>query len=383
LLWLAAPEGVDCLINPVAWVIMSKRLTFNGENLLEWMCNPLYKAKTSTVPDKLRKLKTLNIERGLNSFHRNFDAIIDTLFKNKMIQGGSEEQQDFRAFIEINRDKIFSKYVPIPSKVAFIMETTATGVYADTSMTPAIDAIRTLSGIETTVAPHNLRVRQGRAVQAVNKLGEYYQTFFSDQLGSKPGWFRKHVFGSRLHFSFRAVISSLTDNHEADELHLPWSMSVALFEAHLSSKLIKRGFTPNEVIKHLHEHTSTYDPLIDELFKEIIAEGPDGSIPVIFQRNPSLTRGSAQQLRVTKVKTDPEINTVSLSVLVLKALNADFDGDALNGILILDLVTLEKISRLQPYLYALDLGKPRTLSRHIGLPPPVITTIANWLHRGR
>lgn len=36
---------------------------------------------------------------------------------------------------------------------------------------------------------------------------------------------------------------------------------------------------------------------------------------------PSLVRGSAQQLNITKVKTDPNDNTVGLSVLVLSALN--------------------------------------------------------------
>lgn len=38
---------------------------------------------------------------------------------------------------------------------------------------------------------------------------------------------------------------------------------------------------------------------------------------------PTLTRGSVQQLRVTKIKTNPDINAISLSVLILASLNAD------------------------------------------------------------
>ena len=95
--------------------------------------------------------------------------------------------------------------------------------------------------------------------------------------------------------------------------------------AHLISKLLKRGFTPNEALRHIHKHTLKYDLLIDEIFQELISEA-GGSIPILLQRNPSLTRGSIQQLKVTKIKTDPNVNTISLSVLILAAFNADFDG---------------------------------------------------------
>ena len=56
---------------------------------------------------------------------------------------------------------------------------------------------------------------------------------------------------------------------------------------------------------------------------ELIAEAPNQRIPVIFQRNPTLHRGSAQLLYITKVKKDPRDITISLSVLVLSAPNAD------------------------------------------------------------
>lgn len=38
---------------------------------------------------------------------------------------------------------------------------------------------------------------------------------------------------------------------------------------------------------------------------------------------PSLERGSVQLTRITKVKTDPDIPTVSISILIVKGLNAD------------------------------------------------------------
>jgi len=42
--------------------------------------------------------------------------------------------------------------------------------------------------------------------------------------------------------------------------------------------------------------------------------------------SPSLLRGSMQLLYITKVKTDTAVRSISLSVLVLRNFNADFDG---------------------------------------------------------
>ena len=145
----------------------------------------------------------------------------------------------------------------------------------------------------------------------------------------------------------------------------------------------KLKMTPNECIQFLNSYTNKYHPLLDELFKELINESPAKSIPVILQRNPTLVRLSAQYLRVTKIKIDPSDNTISLSVLVLKGPNADFDGDALNGMLILDEEMNKSLKRLAPHLGVLDLDKPRSISKNIVLHSPVLSTISNWMYDGK
>jgi hypothetical protein len=59
------------------------------------------------------------------------------------------------------------------------------------------------------------------------------------------------------------------------------------------------------------------------------------------------------------------------------------DGDEMNLMLILDQDMHDKLSRLAPHLYALDLGEPRRISSNLQLPGPVVSTIANWLYEGR
>ena len=58
--------------------------------------------------------------------------------------------------------------------------------------------------------------------------------------------------------------------------------------------------------------------------KELIAESPYKGLPCCFNRNPTLLRGSIQQLYITKIKSDDiNDNTISLSVMILSAYNAE------------------------------------------------------------
>ena len=390
LLWLAPPDGVKTFINPQAWTMLSKALTHGGVNGLAWLCDP-YMPVGNEPHREIRRLMDLGIERGINNFYDNFDEIIEMLFNAGVISGTSRRQrEDLYLFIKLNRDRIFTRHLPIPSRMGFVTERSITGSFADTTMKTAIEAIRTISATVHSLIPLDIKRLQSRTVKANEYLAVYHQEYMSATLTSKRGWLRKNVFGSPLYFTFRAVISSLSERHEYDELHLPWGVAVSTYEVHLTSKMFRlnnpetgRPFTPNDIKKHLREHTLRYSPLIDQLFKELIAESPHKGLPVLFNRNPSLDRGSIQEFFVTKINPDPKINAVAMSVLTLKAPNADFDGDALNGTPLLSNRLERAFNVLAPHQGVLDLDRPRSMSRNQAMPPPVASTIANWLHGGK
>jgi len=164
-----------------------------------------------------------------------------------------------------------------------------------------------------------------------------------------------------------------------------------LFRVFLESKLMRLGYTHNECVRFIYENTLKYHPLLDQLFQELIAEGfgvaPDtgarGGIPIILQRNPSLQRGSAQCLRITQIKTDPRDNSIGMSVLVLAGANADFDGDALNLIVIPDERMYQSFRRLEPHLTSLDLRRPWAISGNLKMPAPVTISMVNWASSDR
>jgi hypothetical protein len=175
------------------------------------------------------------------------------------------------------------------------------------------------------------------------------------------------------------VISSITEPHEYDEIHIPWGIATSVLRIHVLNKLLKRGYDVNRAIEFINVHAQKYNKELDDVFKELIAESPNRGIETISQRNPSLERGSVQLTRITKVKTDPNIPTVSISILIVKGLNADFDGDAINFSLAIDNYVADAYKNLEPHKSVFSLDEPFKVSSNLSMPKPVISTISNFI----
>lgn len=386
-LWIKAPLGVNALINPIAWTMLSDSLTSSGVNLFEWLCNRSYKPRSHTAD--LNKLANslenyrfndgTPYRRSLNYLYDHFDELMQLLFDLRLFKGRIVEKQLLMQWIAQNRGSIFCQFVPIPNRLVFITESTPTGTYADTTMDPAIDAIRTITNMESSPIAVSAVVRESRSVKAISQLAEFYKNFIKNSLGGKPGWFRQHIFGGRSPWTARAVISSISEPHSYRNIHIPWGVACNLLNIHVSKKLLDLGWSPTEINKHISEHVLKYDPLLDSIFQQLIAESPHGGIRCTLGRNPTLARLSIQYFVINKIKTDPTINTFGVPVLNLKGSNADFDGDELNLELVLDDEQAKYSERLAPHLGVFDLNQPRQISKNLQIPSPILSTIGNWL----
>lgn len=380
ILWMKAPVGVKTLINPTFWMMLSEKFTRSNYSIVRWLLDRDYRPAIR-VPPVMEEVEALGLPRGINAFYENFDMIMDALFTIKGFRPKKGTVDPLQTVIKDYRESLFCDYLPIPNRSLLVLEETHVGNYADPIVTGAVDAIRTMIGIDGEGSNLSVQDKENRTIRSIDQFAEFYDGFYRDTLAQKVGIFRKHVFGTRSHWSFRAVISSITDAHDYDELHIPWGIGVSLFRIHLINKLIRlHGMTPNQAIGHLNDHALRYCPILDELFKLLITECPYKGIPVVFQRNPSLERGSAQALFITKVKTEVEIPTVSLSILIVKGYNADFDGDQLNGTLCIDHMTADELAKLAPHMSTLDLNEPRNVATNLSMPKPVVSTFAAWIH---
>jgi hypothetical protein len=322
LIWVRSPNKKKALINPIIWTMLSDQKGFEkgSFDVMRWICDTTYRPQGVKEPPVLDILRSEQIPRGYYSFVENFDDIMHFMFNLKYYR---KKLDPLKQLIAENRDRIFSTHLPLPNRSILVLEETSMGTYVDATAPVAVNAIRLMVGIDTALSIHSDKVKENRTIKMIAETAMFYDEYARNVLAKKEGTFRKHVYGTRSHFSFRAVISSLTEWHRYDEVHIPWGIGIAALELHLKKLLMREGMTPWQADQFIAEHTQKYHPKLDAMFQELIARAPSGKgICITLQRNPSLGRASCQTVYVTKVKTDVEIPTISMSILIVKGFNA-------------------------------------------------------------
>ncbi len=376
ILWFQCPEGIPALINPTIWSMLNNRFRKSNIGLFKWLIEPSFKPP-KPVPF-LDMLEAQNLPRGYIDVVNNFDSILDFFFNIKEFKVRKRSKRDhLYELLQRERGAIFSQYWPIINKSILIIEKTNVGKWMDPLIKDALNITYMLTNIDS---HPSLKVRENRVVKALDKLCTFYDAFSKDIVMGKTGLIRKHVFGTRTHFSFRGVISSITEPHRHDEIYLPWGIGITVFREHILNKLLRRGYLLNDAIMLIYSSVNRYNQLLDELFTELVNESPWNGIPVIFQRNPSIMVGSAQLFRVPGIKKDPEDITISFSALCTGAPNADYDGDEMNGTILIDNDLIKEAMRIQPAANVFTLqNDPGHVSNFNNIPAPVLATAGNWM----
>jgi hypothetical protein len=385
LLWAKAPQGVQKFINLIILQVLLNRYKLNKPkvSLVEYIINSSYKfdkkqnLKNYNQIEKLDYLlREHNIKRGYNSFIENFFPIVEIL-EEHFTDEKNTTNYNFIDFLKANANKLFSTYLPFPNKMLFTMESNELGKFIDKRLVNAINVIRRLTGID--LHTKSVVSKQNKIAKSLIELAAFYEEYIKNIVFSKNGLVRQHIVSTRSHFTMRCVISSIPGPHALDELHLPWSASCTLFREFILNRLYARGYTYKAASNFIMQHIHNYHPLLDEIFKEIIASSVDG-IKCFFNRNPSLHRGSIQLMRITRIKTDPRDTTISVSVLSLPPMNGDADGDELNLTLLLTKKEMDYAKNFLIYHNTLSLSGPNEIAGNsIKYPKTVVSTLANWM----
>ena len=392
--WIRVPEGFDGFILPSIWNRISRVLVSRGFNVLEWMVNPRLKIPknlSKDAVDRITTLERLNWPRGLNEFIGNFDTFLEVLpsLVKKDVSGLIEYLKRFR-------HRLFPKYLALPTKAMLILENTQVGSFADNGLiSEAMDAARTAVSIEQ---PRSRPLTYGqvetRVLNIMKHLTNYYTTILKDGLKGKNGWLRGQLFKSRSHFCYRGVIVSLHGAHDYEEIRYPWAQSLEINKIHIVSKLMHRGWSSLDAYSLVESSGNIYNELIAEILEELTAEAPrvekvtslnDGYLlqTGMFaseQRNPSLSRGSALLTRPAHAKTDPLDKTKAISVMSLRSLNADFDGDETNSGTMISPDIYETGKYLAPHYCIHDNSRIGRLSSIMKLPDVDVNVLANFIN---
>lgn len=326
LIWILPAEQTPYFILPAIWQMLTSVYRVDNVNMIKWLCDPTHRIPTGKMPDKLKYLMDKGHQRGYKYFVENFYQIIDDLTVS--VSGKiPKKYQAMYDLIQANKDKIFCKALPVPSKIVLVLEKNNRDNYFDKNLFPAIDAVILASEMGHLPPETPLARYETKMVNIIDKMATFIKNFSTELLTGKHGIFRKHYFAARLHFTARQVITSNHGVHNADELVIPWTAAVKLFLEHLRSKLLKppHSMPFNQIHDLLTYATNNYHPLVDQLLEEVIVkDSPYKGFPCLFSRPPILTRGSMQFFYITGFNKNPNVNTIKISPLVLVMPNADF-----------------------------------------------------------
>ena len=393
-LWLRKPENCQPFIRVAIYSMLRQALmaaVSQRLDVLAWITNPVY-----TPPGKGKRPQgTIDIinsivaecggQRGWNQFILNFDKYLE-LFKKTLFEPGKKGVEDLYNLIESSRadGTLFSDVLPLPSRHVIVQEHTASNadtprIYIDPVHSRLMDVVKTAIGLDSSSSAFSDRMKERRIASIMQNLAETIEQYFEEFLGGKPGYFRRLFSGWRGDFTGRAVISAITEEHEPDEIILPWRMFIKIYEYHISSKLLARDYTLAQLLQFFQciyrpvlsnpTHKRFYDEA-NQIIDELIQESPEGLIPFYSNRNPTLDEGSCQLFNVVNVDRDPNGMASGHPAMNVVRMNADYDGDALQYMAMLYVQMARLFSGMRPHLLALDRTKPHAASNSFRLTAP-------------
>lgn len=259
---------------------------------------------------------------GPRAFYDRYEEILDW-FANK-------KKNKKEAIDELIADKsyVFTHHIPIYSTKLRPQSQTATAFYF-TKMDKEINPLVNIC----------IKIREGEcsdmevdkfinaAQKRVNNIWDQNLT----AIKGKKGYIRGMILGGALNNTARNVIVP-DPTLRANECDLSYHTFNELMMFTIIHYIMKYDdCTLGEAYKQWKDSTSHFSSKIYEIMKMIVCkENPY----VVTDRNPTLNFTSTVLLKVRNVKPDFTDKTLSLPLTILPGLNADFDGDVLNIIML-------------------------------------------------
>lgn len=264
---------------------------------------------------------------GMTEFYYRFDEIIDYYYNYHRKKRPIVEE--YYHFIMENREKVFTKFVPVYSLLLRPISITEenfrfgqiNGKYA--KLTSKIFGIN-----KNNLSTDKKRIRLYRLLSEAQKIFMDIHDDIISSLSKKEGHIRGNILGSRFNFSSRNVIVPLS-NCKINEIKLPYLGFLELFKPELINLMIKsEGITISEATDKWQKATISFSNKMYQFMKYLI-NNTKGGLRVLINRNPTISYGSVLCMKVD-VKEAYDDYTMSIPINVLGVLAGDFDGDVLN-----------------------------------------------------
>ena len=296
------------LPNPLIFLIISRSLREKNSNTKSYL-DYILDYNTEYPKDLIGVFNG----KGFRYFYENFDFIINYFIYTFPKTKKRKNIHLLKILLEKYKDILFTTKLPIMSK--FIQPITNSGYslkYADESLSAIVKSI-----IAVILSKYTDVMNKNENVQYEKNLYRMYSNYISyiiqtikTKYSKKKSYFRKNIFGNKLHFSFRNVIVPICTTHMGDEVHIPWGTGLTIFTYHIINIFTKRmSMSPIDAYNRVLAAYYQYDPIIDQVFQLLILESPFKGLPLLINRNPTLLPSGTFIGFITKVK--PEITKIS------------------------------------------------------------------------
>ena len=264
---------------------------------------------------------------GMMEFKEKFDEIME-FFKNK--HKNNANKMEFYETIMKHKNLIFAHSLPVYTSQLrpYSIKKNHFNFEGNNAKYNVIAG----TAAKLNKAKFNSRGRAKPTNQLMYEIQMKYMEIYADLekiIAQKKGYVRA-LNGGRYNFTARNVIIP-DPNLGIDEIILPYSTLIELMSLTIINILTKT-YSPSEAYRIWDEARIQYNPMIADLIQSII---DSQYIGIILNRNPSISPASIIQLHLVGVTKD---DTYSCRVPheILKSMGADFDGDTLNIMLIIN-----------------------------------------------
>ena len=280
--------------------------------------------------------------RGFLYFYDHFDDIVNYYYKQ------NPKKKEIYDDIMADRDKVFIHSIPVFTALLRPMDISAGSMYFE-KCTAIYNMIVKLAHKVNKCKNKTDRTPKIKNQEIFNlqmKFMDLYNEIVSI-LNGKKGVLRQLISG-RYNFSARCVIRQ-DPSLRIDQVSLPYKALVLMFKAQIENILHRMyNISFQEAYDRWYKAVTEVDPTILKILEMLIEHGhinpetgeEEPGIPVFTDRNPSINYGSFQQAFCVKINTNDY--TMGVSLQSIKKQNADFDGDVLNILLIINRALFER-----------------------------------------
>ena len=323
--WLSCPDDLRSgWLSPKIYLALSDWLAYDRgkSNYLDDILDV-----TTPIPYSLEGIVT---GKGFQYLYDNFDRLIEYFATGHKEISRKHQTRAMLMCISMYRHQLFCRYIPIlNSAVTPMMQLYSNKASqkkaSDVTAEYVVRAATALSDLEYGKRHRNRGLMVEKiAYDAFKDIVEYTVKATEKLISKKKAIPRMHIYGSRFHYSVRAVIAPNTEIHSVDELHIPWKMGVNTLRVMICGRLCdEHGFVINAAYAKVRKALNQYDPLIASIMNRFIDETPFLGLPFLWHRAPSIRDGSVMMKFVTVIKDDLNDPTVSISPLDVAMPNAD------------------------------------------------------------